>query len=45
MFLVEEELRLQSLFRNIKKETIYDILSEVEVEAIENSSSSLKKLR
>ena len=45
MFLLEEKQRLNQLFFNIKDQTIDDILSELEIEAIENSSSPLEKIR
>ena len=45
MFLVEEVSRLKKLLRRFESESILDILTEDELEAIEGSTTSLDKLR
>ena len=45
MFLLEEKQRLNQLFSNIKSQTVDEILSEPEIEAIQNSTTPLEKIR
>ena len=45
MFLGEEISRLEHLFTKLQSESIFDILTEEELKAIDESTTSLDRLR